>query len=166
MRSLVSTCTSPYDGPCSREHQRVPWEPVLVCRFESRKLAGGWAVGCVEKPSYQAWGKHVTQGMLMKSGWLGANDAEVLCTSGFLCKSFNSWPPSWPGERTFQGWEWLGLAAHSVPLVFLSIPGEERNCRRTKPAFPVSLCLLEQSCPLIKVLGRSSSAWPQHSELF
>lgn len=22
--------------------QRVPWEPILVCRFESRKLAGGW----------------------------------------------------------------------------------------------------------------------------
>lgn len=40
----------------------------------------------------------------------------------WLCKSFNTWSPSWPGERTFQCQAQLSLAAHPVPLGSLFLP--------------------------------------------
>lgn len=111
---------SPYHDPCSREHQRVPWQPVLVCRFGSRKLAGGW---------------------LKKLRRVEASDTEIFYISGFLCKSCNPCAPSWPRERSLQCWAELGLVAHSVPLVSLSIAAGQGNCSRAMPGF-----LPEQTC--------------------
>lgn len=100
--AVSATQSQPLQTPW--EHQRVPWQPVLVCRVGSRKLAGGW---------------------LKKLRRMEASDTEIFYTSGFLCKSCNPCAPSWPRERTFQCWAMLGLVAHSVPLVSLSIPERE-----------------------------------------